>query len=124
MKSPHIGTALGLWYLVAPFVWGYPFGFLWWHSVLIGAAILAISGSFYLTGGRLHGWLLMAVAAYSMASPFLHGYLSLSFPLWNDLVIGVVTMGAGVAMAAAGLEYRAEAPNRRSAWATPREREG
>jgi hypothetical protein len=108
MRSPFVGITLGLWYMAAPFVWGYPFGFLWWHSIVIGAAILAVSISFRLGINRLSGYLLIAVAAYSMFSPFLHRYLNLAAPLWNDLVIGVVTVATGVAMAGAGLEYSGE----------------
>jgi hypothetical protein len=112
MNAPRIGLVIGLWYLVAPFVWRYPFGFLWWHSLMIGAILVAISISAQLGGGRLHGWLVMGVALYSMLSPFVHDYISLSFPLWNDLVIGVVTMATGVAMAAAAMEYGGDAGGR------------
>ncbi len=104
MRSPYIGIAIGLWYMVAPYVWGYPFGFLWWNDLVIGAVVIAVSISFTLSPGRFQGWLLIAAGAYSMFSPFLHDYLSHSFPLWNDLVIGVVTVATGVAMGAAGLE--------------------
>lgn len=109
MGSPFVGITLGLWYMAAPFVWRYPFGFLWWHSIVIGAAILAISISFRLGINRYSGWLLIAVAVYSMFAPFLHQYLDLAAPLWNDLMIGVVTVATGVAMAAAGLEYGGDA---------------
>ena len=109
MRSPFVGIMLGLWYMAAPFVWGYPFGFLWWHSIVIGGAILAISISFRLGINRYSGWLLIGVAVYSMFSPFLHHYLNLADPLWNDLVIGVVTVATGVAMAGAGLEYGGDA---------------
>jgi hypothetical protein len=109
MNAPRIGLVIGLWYLVAPFVWRYPFGFLWWHSLMIGAVLIAVSVSAQIGGGRLPGWLVMGVALYSMLSPFIHGYLELAQPLWNDLVIGVVTMATGVAMAAAALEYKGDA---------------
>ncbi|MGH7539780.1 MAG: SPW repeat domain-containing protein [Gemmatimonadota bacterium] len=112
MSSRYVGLVLGLWYLVAPFVWGYPFGFLWWHSVVLGGAILAITLSFYLGVNRLSGWLLIATGAYSMFAPFVHDYLSQSFPLWNDLFMGIAVVGTGVAMAGAGLEYSREASAR------------
>lgn len=108
MASAYIGIAVGLWYLMAPFAWGYPSAFLVWHDVLIGATVIAISFSFTLAPGRLAGWLLIATGAYSMFSPFLHGYLIHAFPYWNDLVLGVVTVGVGVAMGAAGLESAGE----------------
>ncbi|MFQ5690487.1 MAG: hypothetical protein ACE5HQ_09475 [Gemmatimonadota bacterium] len=110
MKSPYVGIGVGLWYIVAPFVWGYPAGFLWWQAVVIGAAILAFSVSFTLGVNRLSGWLLIATGAYSMFAPFVHGYLSYSFGLWNDLVFGVITVGTGVAVAGAGLEYGGDRP--------------
>ena len=105
MRSPIVGITLGLWFMAAPFVWGYPFGFLWWNSIVIGAAILAIAISFRLGANRISGWVLILVGAYSMFSPFLHQYLSTAAALWNDLVIGVVVVATGVAMAGAGLEY-------------------
>lgn len=108
MNSPYVGFAIGLWYMVAPYVWDYPFGFLWWHSIIIGAAVIGISGSFLAAPGRLNGWLLMAVGVYSLLSPFLHGFLDQAFPLWNALVIGIGVMQTGVAMAAAGREYESD----------------
>lgn len=108
MSSRYVGMALGLWYMVAPFVWGYPFGFTWWHSLVLGGAILAISISFQLGVNRVSGWLLIAVGAYSMFSPFIHGYLDFSFSLFNDLAGGIFVVGTGVAMAGAGMEYADE----------------
>ncbi len=109
MSSRYLGIALGLWYIAAPFVWGYPVGFLWWHSVVIGAAIIAVTISFNLGINRFSGWALIAVGAYSMFAPFIHGYLPNAQALFNDLVFGVITVGTGVAMGGAGIEYADEA---------------
>jgi len=108
MRAPYVGAAIGMWYLAAPLIWGYPFGFLWWNDIVIGLAILAISGSFLAARSAFQGWLLIAVGAYSLFSPFLHSYLSQAFPLFNDIVFGVVTIGTGCAMGGAWLEYGAE----------------
>lgn len=108
MKVPYVGLTVGLWYLVAPFVWGYPFGFLVWQDLIIGAAIIAISLSYTMGGSRLNGWLLIAVGAYSMFAPFIHDYLIRTFAFWNDLVFGVVTVGTGVALGAAAIAYGEE----------------
>ncbi|MFQ5678117.1 MAG: hypothetical protein ACE5HP_01500 [Gemmatimonadota bacterium] len=105
MKSPYVGLAVGLWYAIAPFVWRYPTGFLIWQDLLIGAGIVALSLSFLLSPGRLTGWLLILIGAYSMFAPFLHGYLIHAAALFNDLVFGVITVGTGVAVGGAGLEY-------------------
>jgi len=109
MASRFVGIGLGLWYMGAPFIWGYPVGFLWWHSVVLGAAIIAVTISFHLGINRFSGWVLIAVGAYSMFSPFLHAYLSNAQGLFNDLVFGIVTVGTGVAMGGAGIEYAGEA---------------
>jgi len=109
MASRHVGLWLGLWYLGAPFIWSYPIGFLWWHSFVLGAAIIAVTLSFRLGINRFSGWALIAVGAYSMFSPFIHAYLSNAQGLFNDLVIGIVVVGTGVAMGAAGIEYGDEA---------------
>lgn len=108
MTPAYVGIGLGVWYLLAPFVWGYPFGFLWWHSLLLGAAILAVAISFALGPGRLAGWVLIAIGAYSLFAPFLHGYLEASFAFWNDVMVGVVVVGTGAAMGAAGMELTRE----------------
>lgn len=105
MKSPYLGIGVGLYYLIAPFLFGYPFGFLVWQHLLLGAAVIAISLAFTMSAGRLHGWMLIAVGAYSMFAPFIHGTLTPSFAFFNLLVMGVITVGIGVAMGAAGLEY-------------------
>lgn len=104
MRSAHVGMGLGIWYIVAPFVWGYPLGFVVWQDLLIGGAILAVSVAFSMSPGRLNGWLLIAIGAYSMFAPFLHDYILYAQPYWNDLVFGVLTVGTGMAMGAAGIE--------------------
>ena len=109
MKTPFFGAFLGLFYIAAPFVFQYPEGFLRWHSIGIGLAVLAICAVFFMVGGRFPGWLLMFVAVYSMFSPFLHRFIDISFPFGNGLLVGVVTLATGVAMAAAGLEYGRQA---------------
>jgi len=102
MASRFVGIGLGLWYMAAPFIWSYPFGFLWWHSVVLGAAIIAVTITFNLGINRLSGWGLIAIGAYSMFSPFLHGYLHNAQGLFNDLVFGIIVVGTGTAVGGAG----------------------
>ena len=109
MASRFLGIGLGLWFMGAPFIWGYPLGFLWWHSIVLGGAILVVTISFNLGINRISGWGLIALGAYSMFSPFIHGYLSNAQGLFNDLVFGIVTVGTGVAMGGAGMVYSEEA---------------
>ncbi len=108
MKTRYLGLLVGVWYLLAPFVWGYPVGFLWWHSILIGSVIVAVSASYMMGWGRSGSWVLIATGAYSMLSPFLHDYLTSQFAFWNDLFIGVITIGLGVALGGAAIEYGGE----------------
>lgn len=107
MVSRQLGVAIGAWYVVAPFVWGYTAPFNWWHSVVLGAAVLALSAAHLVAWSRIASWLLVAVGAYSMLAPFLHGYLPLSRPFFNDLVLGVVLVGVAVAHGANAVELRA-----------------
>ncbi|WP_419938517.1 SPW repeat domain-containing protein [Candidatus Palauibacter sp.] len=109
MASRWVGLALGLWFLGAPFIWGYPFGFLWWHSVVLGGSILVVTITFNLGINRISGWGLIALGAYSMLSPFIHGYLANAQALFNDLIFGVITVGTGTAMGGAGIEHSDEA---------------
>ncbi len=105
MISRYVGLLIGVWYVLAPFVWGYPMGFLWWHSILIGSVIIAASASYLMSWSRGGAWVLIGVGAYSMLSPFLHDYLTSQFAFWNDLFIGVFTVGVGAALGAASIEY-------------------
>lgn len=108
MISRYIGLLVGVWFVLAPFVWGYPVGFLWWHSIVIGSIVLAVAASYLMSWSRLGGWVLIATGAYSMLSPFIHRYLTQQFAFWNDLVFGVVTIGLGVALGGAAIEYGGE----------------
>lgn len=108
MISRYVGLLVGVWYVSAPFVWGYESPFNWWQGMVLGAAILALSASFLLAWSGLASWLLVAAGVYSMLAPFLHGYLVDPFAFWNDLVFGVITVGVGAALGGAVLEYRGE----------------
>ncbi len=108
MKTRYLGLLIGVWYILAPFVWGYPIGFLWWHSILLGSIVLAVSASYLMSWNRPGAWVLIATGAYSMLSPFLHGYLTNQYGFWNDLVFGVVTIGLGAALGGAAIEYGGE----------------
>lgn len=105
MVARYVGVFIGVWYVVAPFVWGYDLTFNWWHDLVLGGAVLALSASFLVSWSRMAGWLLLAVGAYSMLAPFAHGYLEQSFAFWNDLVFGLLTVGTAVALGAAAIEY-------------------
>lgn len=107
MVSRQLGIAIGTWYVVAPFAWGYVTPFEWWHSVFLGAAVLALSAAQYVSRSRIAAWLLVGVGIYSMLSPFLHDYLVHARPFFNDLAFGVITVGVGVAHGAHAVELRA-----------------
>jgi hypothetical protein len=89
MKTRYLGLLVGVWYLLAPFVWGYPMGFLWWHSILIGSVIVAVSASYMMSWNRGGSW-------------------TSQFAFWNDLFFGVITIGLGVALGGAAIEYGGE----------------
>lgn len=105
MKTRYLALGIGAWYVLAPFLWGYPLGFNWWNDVVIGAAVAVIATSYLLSWNRIGGWALMAVGYYSMLAPFMFDYLQQSFAYWNDLVFGVITVGCGAMLAAAGITY-------------------
>lgn len=105
MKTRYLALGIGAWYVLAPFLWGYPLGFTWWNDVVIGAAVAALATSYLMSWNRIGGWALMAVGYYSMLSPFVFDYLQHSFAFWNDLVFGVITVGCGAMLAAAGITY-------------------
>ncbi len=107
MKSRFIGIAIGVWYIIAPFAWQYSPDrhFNWWLDIVIGAAVLILSSSFLMGWSRIAAYLLIAVGAFSMFSPFIFGYLMWSDPYWNDLVFGILTVGTGVALGGASIVY-------------------
>ena len=67
--------------------------------------IITASASYLISWSRGGAWVLIGVGAYSMFSPFLHHYLTSQFAFWNDLFIGVFTIGVGAALGAASIEY-------------------
>lgn len=107
MFSRYVGVGIGVWYVVAPFAWGYDTSFLWWHSVLLGAAVLALSSAHLVKWSSLSAHVMVLVGVYSMLSPFLHVYLQEASAFFNDLVFGILTIGTAVALAANAIEVRA-----------------
>jgi len=105
MKTRYLALGIGAWYVLAPFLWGYPLGFLWWNDVVIGAAVAALAVSYMVSWNRIGAWALMAVGYYSMLSPFLFDYLEQPFALWNDLVFGVITVACGAMLGAAAITH-------------------
>lgn len=105
MITRYVALGIGAWYLLAPFLWGYPMGFLWWNDVVIGAAVGTLAASYLVDWNRIGGWAMMAVGYYSMLAPFLFDYLEQSQAYWNDLVFGVVTVACGAMLAAAGITW-------------------
>lgn len=104
MIARYIAVFVGVWYVTAPFVWGYDMAFNWWHSMVIGGAVLALGGAFLVSWSSFAAWLLAAVGYYSMISPFLYGYLAHADPFFNDLFFGVVTVALAAALGAGTIE--------------------
>ena len=101
----YVGVGIGAWYVFAPFIWGYPLGFTWWHSIGIGVAVLALSASFLFRWMPVAGLLLILTGLYSLVSPAVYGYYTQQFALWNDIVFGVATVLTGAMLSAAAMEY-------------------
>jgi len=106
MAARYIGILVGVWYITAPFAWGYTEAFNWWHSMVIGGAVLALSASYLISWSRVPAWLLVGVGAYSMFSPFLYDYLPLTRPFFQDLFFGIVVIGIAAALGAATEEVK------------------
>ena len=77
--------------------------------MVLGGSILVVTITFNLGINRISGWGLIALGAYSMLSPFIHGYLANAQALFNDLIFGVITVGTGTAIGGAGIEHSDEA---------------
>jgi hypothetical protein len=101
----YTGIAIGVWFIFAPFIWGYPLGFIWWHSIGIGAAVVALSASFLVRWLVGAGLLLILVGLYALVSPAVYAYYTQQFALWNDIFFGVATILTGAMLSASALEY-------------------
>lgn len=119
MVARFVGVFVGAWYVTAPYVWGYDLAFNWWHSAVLGTAVLALSAAYFVEWSRVAAWLLVLVGAYSMVSPFLYGYLPRAQPFFNDLFFGVVLVALGASLGAAAVEARRDHASARPAWHRP-----
>lgn len=119
MVARFIGVLVGAWYVTAPYVWGYDLTFNWWHSVVVGGAVLSLSAAYFVGWSRIAAWLLVVVGAYSMVSPFLYGYLPQSRAFFNDLFFGVLVVALGAALGAASVEAGRAHASGRPSWHGP-----
>lgn len=101
----YVGVGIGAWYVFAPFIWGYPLGFTWWHSIGIGVAVVALSSSFLFRWSLVAGLLIVVAGWYSLVSPAVYAYYTQQFALWNDIAFGVATVLTGAMLSGAALEY-------------------
>ena len=88
---------VGIWELLAPFIWGYaaivePL----WNDVLFGAALIVLAGVSVLseseTTDRGLDWVNTVIGLWLIAAPFILNYTRLSSALWNDIIVGIITV--------------------------------
>jgi hypothetical protein len=88
---------VGIWELLAPFIWGYativePL----WNDVLFGAALIVLAGVSVLseseTTDRGLDWVNTVIGLWLIAAPFILNYTGLTSALWNDIIVGIITV--------------------------------
>jgi len=88
---------VGIWELLAPFIWGYativePL----WNDVLFGAALIVLAGVSVLseseTTDRGLDWVNTVIGLWLIAAPFILNYTRLTPALWNDIIVGIITV--------------------------------
>jgi hypothetical protein len=104
---------VGIWELLAPFIWGYATSIEpLWNDVLFGAALIVLAGVSVLseseTTDRGLDWVNTVIGLWLIAAPFVLAYTSLTSALWNDIIVGIITVvlstWAAVSVATRGMQ--------------------
>jgi hypothetical protein len=87
----------GLWEVVAPFILGYSMTTVaMWNAIIIGAALIILAiwaaVSNQANVDRNLDWLNAVLGVWLILAPFALGYSAVMLAMWNDIIVGVVTI--------------------------------
>jgi hypothetical protein len=88
-----INILLGIWLLVSPWVFGYhAIPTALFNSVIVGAAIAILAVNRFESPGSktVLSWVNLALALWTIASPWVYGYASNLGALRDNVVLGIV----------------------------------
>jgi hypothetical protein len=102
-----VNLVLGAWLALSPLVLGYAArNDAAWNAYLVGAAIVIMAASAIWYFQQWEEWINALLGLWLIVSPWIIGYSALEVPLWNQVVVGVLT--AGLAIWAAQAENRGD----------------
>ena len=105
-----INVVLGLWTIISPFVLAFgQYAVPMWNNVATGGAIVLCALFRVSSHQRQTGWswINVILGAWLIISPFVLGFATMATPLWNNIIIGALTViVAASSMAAANPKPR------------------
>jgi len=84
---------LGAWLLISPFVLGLSGPetmMIVWNFVIVGAAVVVFSIAVLRKTYVWEEWVLLALGAWLIVSPFLLGFAAMPMALWNSIIVGLL----------------------------------
>src|SRR5262249_19115749 len=104
-----INIVLGIWLIVAPFLFGYAgIPTALWNDIFVGLIVLA-AACIRITDVETMfdlGWVNFIAGIWLLVAPWAFSYAIYLSPLWNDLILGILVL----VVAASGMFVR---PHRR-----------
>ena len=94
-------AVVGLWEIIAPFVFGMTAttAFLW-DAIIVGLALLVFGAWAALANDentiKYLSWINAVLGLWLVIAPFVLSYSSAAAAMWNDIIIGLVALVLGV----------------------------
>ncbi len=90
----------GVWMIIASFVLGYGVGAApFWDALIVGIIFLVLGAWAAMTSqvgtDKTLDWLNALVGLWLLISPFVMSYTSLTAPLYNDIIVGIIVIILG-----------------------------
>lgn len=99
-RATHRGVSgmnvvLGLWTIVSPFVLAFSqYAVPMWNNIATGGAVV-LCALFRLSNRHRQtgwSWINVILGAWLIISPFVLGFATMTTPLWNNIIIGALTV--------------------------------
>lgn len=84
---------LGAWLLVSPWLLGFAGAestMILWNAVIVGVAVVVFAVAVLSKTQVWEEWVLLALGAWLILSPFLLGYAGVTTALWNSVIVGLL----------------------------------
>jgi predicted MFS family arabinose efflux permease len=89
-----INLVLGAWLVLSPLILGYvgdrnPA----WNAFIVGAAIFILAAAAIWAFQKWEEWINVLLGLWLIVSPWALGFNTMPTPLWNQIIVGVLTGG-------------------------------